>query len=183
MNLLDAHSHEPAEGMDDSSDVIDGLGEPLHKEIFEEMSHDLIRAEDIIMSTCMEIFASSKDPLSDLYAIFPYLIFDDSASFICNNCDSVSICQICAEIKACQRGDALVPRDYDVACADNMIDDLAMECQDSAWEEFPNPFNTDNSGGDFSCSHCVGVELCTKSAAEVDNYLKDDKLENKRLIE
>ena len=134
MNLLDAHSHEPAEGMDDSSDVIDGLGEPLHEEIFEEMSHDLIRAEDIIMSTCMEIFASSKDPLSDLYAIFPYLIFDDSASFICNNCDSVSICQICAEIKACQRGDALVPRDCDVACADNMIDDLAMECQDSAWE-------------------------------------------------
>ena len=28
--LPDAHSHEPAEGMDDSSDVEDGLGEPLH---------------------------------------------------------------------------------------------------------------------------------------------------------
>ena len=74
-----------------------------------------------------------------------------------------------------------MPRDCDVACANSMIDDLAVECQDSAGEEFSNPFNTDNSGGDFSCSHCVGVELCTKSAAEVNDYLRDDKLENDRL--
>ena len=71
-------------------------------ELFEETSPDLICVEDMIVSTCMEIFASLEDPLSDLYAAFPYLVFDDSAGFICTDCDSVSICQICAKIEACQ---------------------------------------------------------------------------------
>ena len=80
-----------------------------------------------------------------------------------------------------RREDPLVPRDCDVACANSMINDLAVECQDSAGEEFSNPFNTDNFGGDFSCDHCVAIELCAKSVAEVDDYLRDDKLENEGL--
>ena len=148
--------------MDDSSDVEDGLVKPLYEELHEKTSHDLVCAENMTVSTCMDISASSEDPLSDLYAAFPYLVFDDSASFICTECDSVSIYQICAEIKACRRGDPPVPRYCDVACAASMTDDLAMEYQDSAWEEFPDLFNTDNSSGDVSCDHCVGVELCTK---------------------
>ena len=167
--------------MDDSSDVEDGLGKPLHEELFEEISHDLARAEDLTVSTCMKIFASSEDPLSGLYVAFPYLVFNDSVGFICANCEGDSICQICAKIEACRRGDPLVPRDCDVACANSMIDDLAVECQDSAQEEFPNLFNTDDSSGDFSYDHYVGVELCAKSAAKVDDYLRDDKLENQGL--
>ena len=114
------------------------------------------------MSTCIEISASLEDHLSGLYASFPYLVFDDSTSFICVDCEGVSICQICAEIEAYWRGDPLVPRDHEVACADNMIDDLAAECQDSAQEEFPDLFNVDNSGGNFSYDQCIGVELCEK---------------------
>ena len=68
---------------------------------FEETSNDLVHAEDLTVSTCIEISASLEDPLSDLYAVFPYLVFDDSDGFIFAGCDSVSICQIYAEIEAC----------------------------------------------------------------------------------
>ena len=121
--------------------------------------------------------------MNDLYATFAYLVFDDSTGFICADYEGVSICQICAEIEACRRGDLLVLRGYDAAYINNMIDDLATEFQDSAQEEFLDLFNTDDSSGDFSYDHCVGVELYAKSTADVDDYLKDDKLENEGLKE
>ena len=64
-----------------------------------------------------------------------------------------------------------------------MIDDLATKCQGSTQEQFPDLFNVDDSDCNFSCDHCVGVKLCIKSATEVNDYLKDDELENERLIE
>ena len=84
------------------------------------------------MSIYMDISASLEDPLSDLYAIFPYLVFDDSASCIFADCEGVNIYQICVKIETCQRGDPLVPRDCEVAYADSMINDLDAECSNSA---------------------------------------------------
>ena len=77
--------------MDDNFDVEDDLGQLLHEEVFEETSHDLVCDEDMTMSTCMKIPASLEDSLSDLFAIFPYLVFNESASFICANYEGVSI--------------------------------------------------------------------------------------------
>ena len=81
--------------------MVGPLNETPQETLVEEISHGLICAEDMTVSICMEISASLEDPLSDLYVAFPYLVFDDSAGFICTDCDSVSICQICAEIEAC----------------------------------------------------------------------------------
>ena len=126
--MLDVQSHELVEGVNESEDVAKPLDETPQETLVEEISHDLVCIENMTMSTCMEIFASSKDPLSYLYVAFPYLVFDDSASFICVDCEGISICQICDEIEACQRRDPLVPRDCEAACADSMIDDLVAKC-------------------------------------------------------
>ena len=90
--MPDVHSHKLAEGIDGRQDVVGPLDETPQETLVEEISHSLVYAKDMTVSTCMEISASSKDPLSDLYVAFPYLVFDDSAGFICTDCDSVSIC-------------------------------------------------------------------------------------------
>ena len=47
------------------------------------------------MSTCIEISASSEDLLSDLYAIFLYLVFNDFTGFICADCDMLAYANMC----------------------------------------------------------------------------------------
>ena len=60
--LPNAHSHEPAEAMNDSFDVEDGLGEPLHEELFEKTSHDLVCFEDMTVSACIRFLLLHKTP-------------------------------------------------------------------------------------------------------------------------
>lgn len=59
----------------------------------------------------MKISSSLEKSPNDLYATFPNLVFDDSVGFTCANYKSDYICPICADIKACLRGDPPVSED------------------------------------------------------------------------
>ena len=91
------------------------LDETPQETLVEEISHDLIYAEDMTMSTCMDISASSKDPPSDLQAKFLELTAVDTfAGFTCANCEGENIYLVCAEIEACLKRDPSMPEDGEI---------------------------------------------------------------------
>ena len=92
------------------------MAEPLDETpseiLVEEISHDLVCAENLTYSTYIEISASLEDPLCDLLAKFPKLIIVNTfAGFTCADCEGEYICPVYAEIEACLRGDPLMPED------------------------------------------------------------------------
>ena len=110
--MPDVQSHELVEGIDETQDVARPLDETPQETLVEGISHDLVCAEDMTMSICMDIFASLENPLSDLSAEFSELtVVDTFAGFTCANCEGEYICPMCAKIEACLREDppALYP--------------------------------------------------------------------------
>ena len=109
--MPDVPSHELAKGINESQDVARPPYETLHETLVEEISHDLVCSIGYDHVYMHRDFCLFRRPPSDLYVVFPYLVFDGSAGFICADCEGVSICQICAKIEACRRGDPPVPKD------------------------------------------------------------------------
>ena len=114
-DVPDVQSHELVERIGESQDVAGPLDETPQETLVDEISHDLVGAEEMTMSTCMDISTSLEDPMSDLSAEFPELtVVDTFAGFTCADCEGEYICPVCAEIEACLRGDPLMPEDGEI---------------------------------------------------------------------